>query len=150
MSYNLQISLLRNKPHRFYCLLFCLDFFFTAIAEEELANERDQIPPPPPPQELAVGHCYEVLPLSAYSPSDFMVRLSAKQGEFLSLMCELRQIYLEWPSWLRIRASDASRHIPIAYVSDDNYVGRGYVAVELVNDICIVYEVDDGTFNYVN
>ena len=114
--------------------------------KEELANERNQIPP----QELAVGHCYEVLPLSAYSPSDFMVRLSAKQGEFLSLIDELRQIYLERPSWLRVRASDASRYIPIAYVSDDDYVGRGYIAVELVDDVCVVYDVDDGTFDYVN
>ena len=115
-------------------------------AEEELANEQNQIPP----QELAVGRCYEVLPLSAYSPSDFMVRLSAKQGEFLSLRDELRQIYLERPSWLRIQASDASRYVPIAYVSDDNHVGRGYIAVELVDEVCVAYDVDDGTFDYVN
>ena len=67
-------------------------------SEEELANEQNQIPP----QELAVGRCYEVLPLSAYSPSDFMVRLSAKQGEFLSLRDGLGQIYLEGPGWLGI------------------------------------------------
>ena len=35
-------------------------------------------------------------------------------------------------------------------MSDDDYLGRGYVAVELVNDICVVYDVDDGTFDYVN
>ena len=64
--------------------------------------------------------------------------------------CELRDIYLERPSWLRLLVNDTSRHIPIAYVSDDDYVGRGYIAVELANDICVVYDVDDGTFDYVS
>ena len=90
-------------------------------AEEELATEQDQITP----QELAIGHCYEVLPLSVYSPSDFQVRLRGRQGEYLSLMIELREVYVEEPSWLRLQSNDASRYMPIAYVSDDDWVGRG-------------------------
>ena len=114
-------------------------------AEEELANERDQIPP----QDLAVGHCYEVLPLSSYSPSDFTARRRDRQREYLSLMEELREIYAEKPGWLRLRGDDASRYIPVAYVSNDDWIGRGCVAKELANDCCILYDVDDGSFDSV-
>ena len=35
-------------------------------------------------------------------------------------------------------------------MSDDDHVGRGYIAVELVDEVCVTYDVDDGTFDYVN
>ena len=118
---------------------------FWTGAEGELATERDQIPP----QGLEVGQCYQVLPLSAYSPSDFNVRLHEKQGEYLSLMSELREIYANKPEWLGLKEMDISRHIPVAYISDDDWVGRGYVAVEMANDDCVIYDPDDGSFDFV-
>ena len=118
---------------------------FWTEAEGELATERNQIPP----QGLEVVRCYQVLPLSAYSPSDLTVRLHEKQGEYLPFMSELRQIYAEKPDWLRLRDVYISRHIPVAYVSDDDWVGRGYVAVEMADDDCVVYDPDDGSFDFV-
>ena len=142
-----------SKVVVFFVCLSCLGFFSTAMAEpiwteakEELATERDYIPP----QGLAVGHCYEVLTLSAYTPSDFRIRLRERQGEYLALMNELREVYVEEPSRLRLRLNDTSRPIPIAYVSDDDWVGRGYIAVKLGDDTCVVYDTDDGTFDYVS
>ena len=44
---------------------------------------------------------------------------------------------------------DISRHIPVAYVSDDDWVGRGYVAVEMADDDCVAYDPDDGSFDFV-
>ena len=126
--------------------------FTTAMAEpiwteakEELATEQEQIPP----LGLATGHCYDVLLLSAYSLSDFLFRLRERQGEYLSLMSKLREIYVEEPSWLRLRLNNASRHIPIAYINDDDWVGRFYIAVELLDDTCVVYDADEGTFDYI-
>ena len=55
-----------------------------------------------------VGHFYQVLPLSAYSPSDFTVWLRECQREYLSLMSDLREIYLEEPNWLKLGPGDAS------------------------------------------
>ena len=113
--------------------------------EEELATEQDQIPP----QGLTVGYCYEVLPLSAYSPSDFSVRLRDRQSQNLSLMGELREVYAAKPSWLRLQGADISRYIPVAYVSDDDWIGRGYLAVEMADDHCVVHDPDDGSFDFI-
>ena len=57
---------------------------------------------------------------------------------------------MEEPSWLRLQSNEASRHISITYVSDDNWVGRGYIAMELGDDTCVVYDVDDGNFDYIS
>ena len=113
--------------------------------EEELVTEQDQIPP----QGLAVGHSYEVLPLSAYSPSDFLSRLRNQQSQYFSLMGELREVYAAKPGWLRLQGADISRHIPVAYVSDDDWIGRRYVAVEMTVDHCVVYDPDDGSFDFI-
>ena len=119
--------------------------FWTGV-EGELATEQSQIPP----QDLEVGHCYQVLPLSAYSPSDFTVRLRDSQEKYLSLVNELREIYVAKPNWLRLRDSDLSRHIPVAYISRDDWIGRGYVAMELADNQCVIYDADDGSFDFID
>ena len=67
----------------------------------------------------------------------------------MSPMGELREIYANKPEWLRLKDMDISRHIPVAYVSDDDWVGRGYVAVEMANDDCVIYDPHDGSFDFV-
>ena len=62
-------------------------------------------------------------------------------------MSELLEIYAEKPDWLK--DMDISRHIPVAYVSDDDWVGRDYVAVEIADDDCVVYDPDDGSFDFI-
>ena len=114
-------------------------------AEGELATERDQIPT----QGLEVGQCYQVLPVSAYSPSDFTVRLRNNQEKYLSLMSELLEIYMAKPDWLRLRSADFSRHIPVAYIDRDDWIGRGYVAMELADNQCVLYDADDGSFDFI-
>ena len=38
----------------------------------------------------------------------------------------------------------------MAYVGEDDWIGRGYVAMELVDDQCVIYDADDGSFDFVN
>ena len=35
-------------------------------------------------------------------------------------MGELREVYAAKPGWLRLQGAGISRHIPVAYVSDDD------------------------------
>ena len=65
-------------------------------------------------------------------------------------MNELREIDMEKPDWLKLRGADAYKHIPIAYVSDNDWVERGYVTMELADDKCVVYDAEDGSFDFVN
>ena len=37
----------------------------------------------------------------------------------------------------------------MAYISEDDWVGRGYVAVEMADDHCIVCDPDDGSFDFM-
>ena len=61
---------------------------------------------------------------------------------------ELREIYLNEPGWLRLEPADVSRHIPIFYVRDSDWMGRGYIDIELADGECIVYDFDDGSLDY--
>ena len=65
-------------------------------------------------------------------------------------MGELREVYAVKPGWLRLQCADASRHIPVVYVSNDDWIGRGYVAMELANNHCVVYDADDGSLDFIN
>ena len=65
-------------------------------------------------------------------------------------MSELREVYTEKPDWLRLRDMHISRHIPVAYISEDDWIDRGYVATELADDQCVVYDADDGSFDFVH
>ena len=69
--------------------------FFVFIARlnwtgfaKDVADEEDQIPPP----GLEVGRTYKVLPLSACSPSDYIVRPREIQGKYFSFVCELHEL----------------------------------------------------------
>ena len=64
----------------------------------------------------------------------------------LELMSELREVYTEKPDWLRLRDMHISRHIPVNYIREDDWIGRGYVAMEPVDDQCVVY----GSFDFVH
>ena len=99
---------------------------------------------------MAVGHCYHALPLPAYSPSDFTVRVRERQGDYMALIGELREVYSERPEWLRLQGADASRHIPVAYISEEDWIGRGYVTMELADDQCIICDADDGSFDFTH
>ena len=65
-------------------------------------------------------------------------------------MSELRKIFVAKPDWLRLRDSDISRHIPVAYIGGDDWIGRGYVAMELADDPCVIYDADDGYFDFID
>ena len=142
----LRVSL---STRRFFFLLGTFNEMATQIwtgTEGELATEQNQIPP----QDLEAGRCYQVLPLSAYSPSDFTARRRDNQEKYLSLMSELREVYSTKPLWLKLRDEDISRHIPVAYISEDDWIGRGYITMELADNQCVIHDPDDGSFDFID
>ena len=115
-------------------------------SKKSIVTEENQMPFP----DIEVRKGYHILLGSEYTPTDFVVMLYDRVVDYLKLIRKFSEICWEDPSWLKLTPESASRQISIAYINSDNWVGRGYLIVELADDQGIIIFTALRAKNYIS